>query len=652
MADENGVIATYYRIDPTKPALPLVGGLRALPVIDGRDPGQPVIAVETRADLPPRPRIPLACGGPPIPHTILPIDYGPGRDATGKPGWFIVSEGWPAAPLQVGPQPWRESDLMNQLLLPAAKALADMQERGLTHRALHPANLYRASPRDPVTLGPFWMAPPSSLQPAVFEPPYMAQCLPNGRGDGSIADDVYALGVTLLCCALGRVPLAELDDPGILARKLEFGSFAALTTGAVLTPLITDLLRSMLAEDPEHRPSPRLLLRPEQARARRVGARPPRRAEQPLNLGGLNVWSSRQLAQGLSVRPERGCALLKSGAVEHWLRRCLGDPQLGMRVEELTRRRDDEADTDRSRSEALLLMRCIAAIDPLAPLVWRGIAVQPDGLGSALAGVAPDVAQPLEDVIAAQAVGEFCRASHRARQAAELPEAERQWAGWLAARGVAGGSKRLLYGMNPMMACMSPILGGRPVVRAAELLPVLEDASATADRSRPPIDPHIAAFLAARLEPALSSNLRKLSSFASPSDRLGVLRLFGRLQASFHPAPLPGLAGWLLSSGFARLDDWRNKKTRATLNDALDDAARRGQISAMAGLVDDEEAKQADRAAMAVVRARVRELEKALQEATAEMPKRVEAAQSLGHEIVTGAGLIASLGATLALALG
>ena len=93
----------------------------------------------------------------------------------------------------------------------------------------------------------------------------------------------------------------------------------------------------MLAEDPDHRPPPRLLLRPEQARARRVGARPPRRAEQPLNLGGLNVWSARQLAHGLGLRPERGCALLRSGEVEHWLRRCVGDPQLGMRVEELTR---------------------------------------------------------------------------------------------------------------------------------------------------------------------------------------------------------------------------------------------------------------------------------------------------------------------------
>ena len=651
MPDENGVIATHYRIDPAKSSPPLAGGLRTFVVTDRRDPAQHLVAVETRADLPARPRIPLARGGPPVPHSVLPVEYGPGRDPTGKAGWFVVSEGWPAAPMQVGPLPWRESDIMQYVLQPAATALAELQARGLTHRAINPANLFRASLRDPVTLGPFWTAPAGSLQPSVFEPPYMARCLVNGRGDGSVADDIYALGVTLLCCALGRVPLADIDDAGILARKLEFGSFAALTTGATLTPLIADLLRGMLAEDPEHRPSPRLLLRPEQARARRVSARPPRRAEQPLNLGGLSVWSARQLAQGLGLRPERGFALLRSGEVEHWLRRCLGDPQLGMQVEQLTRRREDDAEPDRSRARGLLLMRCIAILDPLAPLVWRGIAVQPDGIGSALAGNAQDVAAPLEEIVAAQAVGEFCKISHRGRQSAELADSEREWAGWLASRGVAGGSRRLLYGMNPMMACTSPLLGGRPVVRAAELLPALEDAATGADRSHPPIDPQVAAFLAARLEPTWSIELKKLSSFATASDRLCVLRLFGRLQESLHPGPLPGLAGWLLSSGFAKLDDWHNRKARAALQDGLSQAAQQGRIAAMVGIVDDEAAKQADQDAIKAVRARVEHLEKALQEARAEMPKRAEAAQSLGYEIVTGAGLVASLGATLALAL-
>lgn len=650
MPDEDGVIAAHYRIDPSRPAPSLAGGLRAFTVIDRRDPEQHLVAVETRADLPARPRIPLARSLPPVPFTVMPVEYGPGRDLSGKPGWFVVSDGFSGSGLRVG-QPWREAELMAHVLLPASAALAALQQRGLTHRAINPANLFRAGARDPVTLGPFWAAPPGSLQPPVFEPPYMACCLPNGRGEGSIADDVYALGVTILSLALGRVPQADLDDDALIARKMEVGSFNALVGGAALPSLINDLLRGMLAEDPDHRPSPALLLKPEQARARRVAARPPRRSQQALDVGGISVWSARELAASLSLRPERGHALLRNGEVEHWLRRCLGDPQLGMRLEEVTRRNDEGGPND-SRSQGLLVMRSVAVIDPLAPLTWRGIAVQPDGIGAALVGASPEVVAALEEATAVEAVTHFFAANQRRAEPAGLRDSQRDWRGWLSSRGPAGGVKRLIYGMNPLLACTSPLLAGRPVMRAADLLSALDEIAATTDRTRPPIDPHIAAFLAARADPGLSGELNQLTSFASPADRLVVLRLFGRLQGRLHPAPLPGLAGWLLSSGFATLDEWHSRKTRAALQAKVAQAAQEGSITAIVDIVDDEGAKLADRAGAASASLRVRQLNEALQEARADAPRRAMSAQLLGTEIVTGAGLVASLGATLALAFG
>jgi hypothetical protein len=581
---------------------------------------------------------------------VLPIDYGTGRDQQGKPGWFVVCDGLPGGAVGTNHPPWRESELMAHVLAPAATALAALAARGLTHRAINPDNLFRAGARDPVTLGPFWAAPPASLQPALYEPPYMAACLPTGRGDGTVADDVYALGVTLLVLALGRAPMAGLADADILRRKIELGSFAALCAEAVLPPLIADLLRCMLAEDPDHRPSPALLLKPEQARARRVAARPPRRAQTPLNLGGMQVWSARELALGMGLRPERGHALLRAGEVERWLRRCLGDPQLGMRVEEVTRQADDTGG-DASRAQAVLLMRGIAAIDPLAPLVWRGLSVQPDGLGSAFVAATPDVTAALEEVVQADAVALFHATNARRPAPPGLREERREWHAWLSKRGPAGGLRRLIYGMNPMLTCQSPLLGGRPVVRVADLLPALDAAAPTADRTHPPIDSHVAAFLAARLDSTLSGELGQLGSFAAPADRLAVLRLFGRLQVRLHPGPLPGLAGWLMSCGFAALDDWHNNRTREALNDKVAQAAAQGRIGTMLDLLDDRAARQADREGAEAAAKRVRELEAMLGDIAEGGARRGAAAELLGLEIVAGMGLLASLGAALALAL-
>ncbi len=649
MGDESGVIATHYRSDPPRPG-PRLHGLRAFTVTDRRDPAQQLIAVETRPDWPARPRIGLAHGATPVPHTVMPVEYGPGRDTAGKSGWYVVAEGLAGAPLRAGLQPWREPELIAFVLLPAAYALAALQARGLTHRAINPDNLFRAGQRDPVTLGPFWAAPPASLQPAVFEPPTMARCLPAGRGDGVIADDVYALGVTLLSLALGRVPFEGVDDAAVLRLKTELGSFAALTADTVLPPLLSDLLRGMLAEDPDHRPSPALLLKPEQARARRVAARPPRRAQTALTIGGKPVWSARTLALELGHNPDRAYQMLRSGEVELWLRRSLGDPHLGMRIEDVTRR-SDRAAPDDPRGQAQLVMRCIVTIDPLAPLVWRGVAVQPDGMGPALAGTTPEAVAAVEEAIASDAFTAYAGAGRSRPEQAGAREERRSWRSWLAARGPAGGSNRLAYGLNPMLPCQSPLLGGQPVVRAADLLPALDAVAAGTDRSRPPIDSHIAAFLAARSEGGVSSDLAHLSSFARPAERLAVLRLFGRLQERLHPAPLPGVAGWLVSSGLAGLDEWQSRTTRKQMQQKVDAAVQVGSIVAIVQLVDGDAARAADRAGALQARARARQLRQGLQAIAEGKPSRAVLARQLGTEIVTGASLLASLGSVLMRAL-
>src|SRR4029077_6468916 len=118
---------------------------------------------------------------------------------------------------------------------------------------------------------------------------------------------------------------------------------------------------------------------------------------------------------------------------------------------------------------------------------------------------------------------------------------------WLQVRGQFGGAMRLTYLLNPLLPCASPLMGSRWVTRLAELLPALEDAAGRVDRKQSvPIDPHVAAFVSARLERRWDGEWSGLAGGGGAGGScLAQLRLLSQLQSRFHAQPLPALAAWL-----------------------------------------------------------------------------------------------------------
>jgi hypothetical protein len=159
--DDAGTIAGHYRLDPAQ-APRSVGGLRAFAAADQRDPAPKLIAVQVRPDLPPRPRLLAARGMVPVPHAMMAVDHGPGRDPGGQAAWFVLCLAPPGPALSVAPAVWSEGEALRCLLVPAATALCAMAERGLTHRAIRPDNVFRAGAGEPVTLGPCWQRRPGA----------------------------------------------------------------------------------------------------------------------------------------------------------------------------------------------------------------------------------------------------------------------------------------------------------------------------------------------------------------------------------------------------------------------------------------------------------------------------------------------------------
>lgn len=647
------LIGACYAIDFQQPLGEAGGGLPSFAATDRRNGHTGLMAVQVPPQAPPRAQALTLLAQGHNESLLVPFAHGPALPPGGTPAWFVVSPAPPGPPLwtpgAATQRPWSEADLLDSLLRPAAAALAWLQARHLTHRAIRPNNVFRARAGDPVTLGTAWATPPALLQPALFEPPYSAMCLPAGRGAGSIADDVYALGVLLLTLALGRLPLAGLDDRAIIRAKLERGSFAALVGEARLPSAIADLARGMLAEDPEHRPPPALLADPVAARARRVAARPPPRAQQPLATPTGPAWNVRTLAHAIAADPAYGAQLLRSGTADRWLRRSLGIPGLAVRLEDATRQHEPAADDD--RADALLALRATALLDPLAPLAWRGIALWPDGLGALLAAE-PEREAALADLVDAEATAVWAATRADRADPAPLAAEAHQLRALLHLRGWAGGAPRLRYALNPLLPCASPLLAGHCVARLAALLPALEAAGAQPDTTRLlPIDREIAAFLAARSEDRMEAALAALPGARSPEvAALAQLRLLVPLQQRQH-TPLPRLAAWLGAHVAPSLARWHHRQHRTALATALTAATEAGDLARMLTVLDDptlDADAQGARAALLAVQA----VDQALIALDAAAPLRAQAARRIGQDVVLGLGLSAATVAAMAALLG
>jgi hypothetical protein len=479
-------------------------------------------------------------------------------------------------------------------------------------------------------------------------------CIPAGRGEGSIAGDVYALGVVLLTLtlALGRAPLAGLDEAAIIRRKLELGSFVALAGDERLPPTIADLVRGMLAEDPEHRPPPALLSDPVAARARRVAAHPPRRGQRALEIGQQAAWNARTLAYGLACDPEQGARLLRGGAVDAWLRRGLGEPMLAARLEDTLHVRGADAAPEDQRLDSALVMRAVAVLDPLAPLCWRNVALWTDGIGPALAELTtpnpptasgPDRAEVLQQIIATDALGAWALVRADRCDAMALRADASQFRNLLRMGGWSGGLARLRYVLNPLMPCCSRLVHGRCVVRLADLLPALEAAAAIPElRKETPIDYEIAAFLAARNEHHIEGELAALSDTGHPERAaLTQLRLLAMLQLRLPGRKLPALSSWLAEQARPALGMWRNRPRRERIEQALKELTSAGQLTALLGVLEDPQALAVDAREFQEAARAVQAIDADLARIATGSGPRAETARRIAHDAALGLGATA-----------
>ncbi|WP_114375169.1 serine/threonine-protein kinase [Elioraea thermophila] len=540
-------------------------------------------------------------------------------------------------------EPMREGDLIQNVVRPIGRALLTLGDLGLTHRGIRPDNLFRAG-NGPVLLGDGFCTPPALAQPAAFEDPATAVCLPAGRGEGTIADDLYALGVTLVALAMGEWPLAGRDDAAVIRAKLEHGNLVAVVGENRLPGGIATLVRGLLAEDPARRPQPAELAGwPGTAKVRPVSARPLPRASRGLRIGKVEVRDLRSLAFALGRNWSEGAEALRSGAVAVWVERGLGQPVLAARLRELTGplpRGDEPFDGT--------MCRAIAALDPHAPLFWQGKALMPDGIGAVLAEtlLAPSPSglplAALDALIGDMVIARWASVpGERPHDAMALDRAARRYRLVWRNANLGSGPERLLYALNPALPCLSPLIAGEAAGTVPAALAALERRAGGLARGTLPIDRHLAAFIAVHMDGRLDDALAAVGAATTPAEAaVAAMAVFAQLQTTHRSAPMPALAGLLADLAMPALAQWRERARRERATAEAAAVAASGDLARLHALFADPQARARDSIAFAQARREAQEAAQAIARLRHDRAAREAEARRLGARLSHATGLV------------
>jgi len=494
--------------------------------------------------------------------------------------------------------PWSDEEIIRRLIEPIFPGLKALSTENTTHRAIRPSNiLFRDAGRRHAMLGDCFTAPTAYDQPIAYETIENAMAMPSGRGVGTVADDLYALGVTVLHLLIGRQPGGELRGDALIEEKIRRGSYAALCGEHRIPTILFELLRGLLVDDPAERWGIREIDLWLQGRRMSPKAPPsPPRATRPIELNGEHIYTARGVARALVRMGDAATHVIRGHALEVWLQRTLAHKTTSDNFAIAMADVDDTGGAP-GIHDARLLARAAIALDPPAPIRYRGQSVVPEGLGTALAVAVAQKSdlRPLVEILQGRLPQFWLRA--QPMQKIEHPVLMLEFdrlRRLLDDHRPGLGMERMIYDANPLLHCLSPLIERDYVDHLNDLLPALERAVAGGKVDSMVVDRHVSAFVANRAKSLDDQVLTALGEPDPATRLLGQIYLLAFVQAQSGPSHLPALTQMLGKQAKPVIERYRSRQTRARLESQLAGVLAEGSLTRLVHFLDDLAERQAD----------------------------------------------------------
>jgi hypothetical protein len=632
-----------YQIDPANPLPGLdQASAKAYAVSDRMETGRNLFALICTPGLPPRVNVMAAVKGIAIRGHQTLVDAGNVEwPLLGQRCMAVVYEmplggRFTDTPSSTGSR-ISELDMLRRFIRPACVALKQFAQRQITHRAIRPNNLYFVDKdQQMLALGDCATAPAGFDQPAVFETIERAMASPGGRGEGTPADDMYALGVTILFTLLGRNPVADMSDTDLITSKIERGSYATLTTDQPIPLTLLEPLRGLLSDTEEERWTVAdLETWIEGKRAPSHQRKPIQKAEVPLTFDGRDYFNLRVVAAAMTQSRSLAGDLIREGHLDAWLRKIPTEAGLADAIA-ATLSDVKFKEGDGPPQNDFLVAKVAILLDPLAPIRYKDLAFQPDAYGPA---IAVEVLRKGNALVAKEAVLQRLqqvwfiaqKSDFKPRNIGMEKRYEEIEAILLDDR-MGYGMERVMYELNPSLACQSPILLREYVATIHDLLPALDEVSKRADNKTRPMDRHIAAFIGARSTQDVIPHLAALADHDEKKATIGMLSLLALLQWRLETGPQFGLASWIGGLLGPAIETYHSRATRMQLEKDIPRLVRRGSLPDMFEVIDNAERRRHDAEGFAIANAQYAAAQAEINQIESSDTAKTESAELLSQQ--------------------
>ena len=493
---------------------------------------------------------------------------------------------------------WKNEKALSAVIKPVANVLLDLRDRDTIHGLINPMNMFDGGSKnvEKVILGDCVAAPPSFAQPLIFEPIERAQCDPLGRGLGTFEDDMYALGVTLTILLRSRDPMEGMTDEQVIREKMDQGSYAALTGKERFTGAILELLRGLLYDDRGQRWSlDDMLMWLDGQRLSPKQISKKLKAARQIQFNDERYSRPSMLAMDLEKNLSEAVQLIDGGDLEQWVQRSLDDNVIKNRFQQAV-----EMTYEQGRGPGYperLASRVSIALDPEAPIRYKGVRVTPEGFPNALieAVYFKKDLNPYVEIINQQLVMYWLNAQYDMRYdvGATVSKFD-SCRGIMRQQNIIYGVERCIYFLAPDCPCLSERLREYYVQNPESLLRAFELISSKPNRPELFIDRHVASFLSVNDRKVIDPYLAELNAPEMYKRVLGNVKVLATIQQRGKMEAFPGICKWIASILGVYYERIHDRELRQKLIERIERLCDVGDISKMASLIDNIEMKQKD----------------------------------------------------------